>query len=147
KARAQSARRRRHEARLSPRYAPAPEDLTWGQVQRVLHEELGRFPEGRRAPLVLCYLQGKTQDEAAALLGLTKATLKRRLEQGRGLLRVRLVRRGLGPAALLMASAWPAATASAVPATLALTVVRAASLFAAGPALPGLTLARTALGG
>src|SRR5262249_15723354 len=98
-----------------------------------------------RAPLVLCYLQGKTQDEAAALLGLTKATLKRRLEQGRGLLRGRLVRRGLGPAALLIASAWPTATASAVPATWILNTVRAVALLPAGPAVSGTTLAGTAL--
>jgi RNA polymerase sigma factor (sigma-70 family) len=147
KARADADARRRHEARLPGRSVTSPEDLTWGDTERVLYEELNALAERLRAPLVLCYLQGKTQDEAAASLGLTKATLKRRLEHGRRLLRMRLVRRGLGPAALLMASAWPAATASAVPAKLALSVARAASLFAAGPARPGLNLARTALGG
>jgi RNA polymerase sigma factor (sigma-70 family) len=147
KARAHSQERRKHEARLPGRSVPPPQDMTWGETERILYEELNALAERFRAPLVLCYLQGHTQDEAAALLGLTKATLKRRLEQGRALLRVRLVRRGLGPAALLIASAWPAATASAVPATLALTTLRAASLLAAGQAVPGLTLAGTALGG
>jgi RNA polymerase sigma factor (sigma-70 family) len=125
KAQATAAKRRKHEARVPDRAAAPAEDLTWGEAQRVLHEELNRLAEPYRAPLVLCYLQGQTQDEAAALLRLTKVTLKRRLEQGRALLRARLVRRGLGPAALLLATAWPR-TASAVPAPLALAAVRAA---------------------
>src|SRR5882672_10660136 len=73
-----------------------------------------RLSEGYRAPLVLCYLEGKTRDEAATLLGVSKATVDKRLERGRALLRVRLVRRGLGPVAVL-AAAWPPATASAHP--------------------------------
>jgi RNA polymerase sigma factor (sigma-70 family) len=126
KAQTRSVKRRAHEARASSREAVPAEDLSWGEAQRVLHEELNRLAERHRAPLVLCYLQGKTQDEVTVLLGLTRATLKRRLEQARGLLRVRLVRRGLGPAALLIASAWPAATASAVPARLLVPTVKTA---------------------
>src|ERR1043165_10170977 len=64
--------------------------------------------ERYRAPLIVCYLEGKSQDEAAAQLGLPKGTLKGGLESARKLLRQRLVRRGLGPAALLLAAAWPA---------------------------------------
>src|ERR671934_285429 len=89
-------------------------------VRHLVHEELTALSERYRAPLVACYLQGKTQDEAAAELGLAKSTLKERLERGRSLLRARLVRRGLGPAALLLAAAWPSSPASAsLPASLA----------------------------
>jgi RNA polymerase sigma factor (sigma-70 family) len=146
KAQAMSAKRRAHEARAASREALPAQDLSWGEAQRVLHEELSRLAERHRAALVLCYLQGKTQDEAAAVLGLTKATLKRRLEQARALLRTRLVRRGLGPAALLIASAWPAAaaTASAVPAALMFPTVKAALLVAAGQAAAGVVSATAA---
>ncbi len=90
-----------------------------------------------RAPLVLCYLQGETQDEAARRLGLPKGTLKGRLERARELLRARLVKRGLGPAALLAAVSMPlAAQASLPPATLSATA-KAASLAAAGSLLVG----------
>lgn len=34
-------------------------------MQRVVHEELNALPERHRAALV-CYLEGRTQDEAAA---------------------------------------------------------------------------------
>jgi cytochrome c peroxidase len=135
KARAQSLARQKHEAAAPPRAYSAPDDLTWREIQAILHEELTGLAERYRVPLVACYLQGQTQDEAAAQLGLAKSTLKARLERGRSLLRARLVRRGLGPAAALVATAWPSATASAsVPGVLAASTIKAASLCAAGQA-------------
>jgi RNA polymerase sigma factor (sigma-70 family) len=95
--RTRSARRQKHEAR-SGTTAVAADDFTWREVQQLLHAELNRLPERQRAPLVHCYLEGKTQDEAARLLGVSKAAVKKRLEAGRALLRARLVRQGLGPA-------------------------------------------------
>ena len=82
--------------------------------------------------MAFCYLQGKTQDEAARLLGVSTTTIKKRLESARALLRQRLVRRGLGPAVVLALAGWPAATvAGTVPFALADSTVKAASLFAA----------------
>ena len=114
RARADCARRQRHEARTSPRCTTTdPDELTWREIRRVVHEELDRLPERHRAALVLCYLQGKTQDEAAVELGLPKGTLKGHLERGRSLLQARLVCRGLGPGVVLALAAWPAATKAA----------------------------------
>jgi RNA polymerase sigma factor (sigma-70 family) len=76
KARVAFARRRKHEGRAPARPLSGPDDLTWRELRQVLHQELARLAERYRAPLVLCYLQGKTQDEAAALLGLAKGTLR-----------------------------------------------------------------------
>jgi cytochrome c peroxidase len=135
KARAQSATRQKNETRAPARAVSEPDDLTWREVRAVLHEELAGLAERYRAPLVACYLEGKTQDGAAAQLGLAESTLKERLERGRSLLRARLVRRGLGPAAVLLAPAWPSATASAsLPAALASSTIKAAGLCAAGQA-------------
>ena len=95
--------------------------------------------------MAFCYLQGKTQDEAALALGVSKATLKKHLERARALLRVRLVRRGLGPAAVLVAGAWPGATASAgLPPALAASTVKAATALAAGHAAAGLVSTKLA---
>jgi WD40 repeat protein len=107
-----------------------PAATTWSEVAQLLHEELARLSDHHRLPLVLCYLQGHTQDRAAGLLGLSKGTLKRRLESGRALLRQRLLRRGVGLAALLLAASWPAA-ASALPPALAQATIHAAACFAA----------------
>jgi cytochrome c peroxidase len=139
KARAAFARRQKHEARASAQPPAVPsDDLTWREVQQVLHAELNRLSEGYRAPLVLCYLEGRTQDEAALLLGVSRAAVKKRLESARALLRQRLVRRALGPAALLVAAAWPAAHAAAQPPPALLAgTVKGATLVAAGQSLAG----------
>jgi RNA polymerase sigma factor (sigma-70 family) len=132
KARAQSATRQKHEARVPARQASEP-DLSWQEVRQVLHEELSGVPERYRAPLLLCYLEGATQEAAAVQLRLAKSTLRERLQRGRALLRTRLMRRGLGPAALLVAAAWPAAKACAtVPMSMMASTVKAATAVAAG---------------
>jgi HlyD family secretion protein len=61
-----------------------------------VHEEVNRLPEKYRAPLVLCDLEGRTHQEAARFLGWPIGTVKSRQSQGRGLVRDRLARRGLG---------------------------------------------------
>jgi RNA polymerase sigma factor (sigma-70 family) len=84
--------------------APEPRDLSWREGLQILDAELNALPGRLRSPLVLCYLDGLTRDEAARRLGYSLAKLKRRLEEGRGRLRARLVRRGVS-AALLVAAA------------------------------------------
>jgi RNA polymerase sigma factor (sigma-70 family) len=69
--------------------------LTQRELAAILDEELKELSARFQAPLVLCYLQEQTQDDAARQLGWSKATLRRRLERGRELLRARLVRRGI----------------------------------------------------
>jgi RNA polymerase sigma factor (sigma-70 family) len=112
KARAQSAARRKHESRGPVRPPREADDLSWREVRQVLHEEIDRLPARFRSPVVLCYLEGVTQEAAAVQLKVAKSTLRERLERGRALLRARLVRRGLGPTAALVAATWPAASAS-----------------------------------
>ena len=81
------------------------------ELLRVLDEELTALPEDERLPLILCYLEGQTQDEAARACGTCVRTLRRRLDRGRAALRGRLERRGVAPAAVLAAVAIaPAAT-------------------------------------
>jgi RNA polymerase sigma factor (sigma-70 family) len=150
-ARARRARRQRHEraAAALPR-ADGESELTWQEVRGVLDEELSRLPEKYRAPLVLCYLQGKTRDEAAEQLGWVVGAVKKRLEVGRNLLRQRLIRRGLRLSAALLATLLAKnLTPAAVPALALVAAVRAGVAFAAGqtgsvPA-PALSLAQGVL--
>ena len=48
-----------------------------------LHEEIDRLPEKYRQPIILFYLQGKTQTEAAETLGWPLGTVQIRLHRGR----------------------------------------------------------------
>src|SRR5205085_2554737 len=88
-----------------------------------LDDELARLPDRVRGPLVLCFLQERTQDEAARQLGVSLSTLKRRLDAGRETLRARLTRRGVDLTAALAAAGiggGAAATASVVESTVGL---------------------------
>ncbi|VTR93817.1 sigma-70 family rna polymerase sigma factor : RNA polymerase sigma factor, sigma-70 family OS=Singulisphaera acidiphila (strain ATCC BAA-1392 / DSM 18658 / VKM B-2454 / MOB10) GN=Sinac_5383 PE=4 SV=1: Sigma70_r2: Sigma70_r4_2: HEAT_2: T2SG [Gemmata massiliana] len=122
------ARRSRHEA--VPRVAAlAPGDeLTWGEVRALIHDELAQLPDALRAPVLLCHLEGLTIDEAAARLALPRGTLRDRLDRGRAVLRKRLAQRGLAVAAI----AFPTAISNAVPPLTVLGTARSAIRFASG---------------
>jgi hypothetical protein len=83
--------------------------------------------------LVLCYLEGKTQDEAMHQLGWSRNTFRRRLEDGRSKLRLRLTRRGITLSAGLWATLFSDQGASAaISSALAHSTVQAAIPVAAG---------------
>jgi RNA polymerase sigma factor (sigma-70 family) len=114
-----------------------PADISLREVQRIVDEELARLPGSYQAPLVLCYLEGRTQDEAARELGWSLTTLRGRLERGREMLRLRLIRRGVaGASALLLGALVPSLSSAAVPPTLLAGVAEASVPVSAGGALP-----------
>ncbi len=122
-----------------PAAATAPPDpldqLTLREAQTVLDEELHKLPAKYREPLLLCYLEAKTRDEAARQLNWPLGTLKSRVERGRELLRVGLERRGLTLSAMLTAAALtPRPTPAALSAEALRQTAQAALRFAAGPA-------------
>jgi RNA polymerase sigma factor (sigma-70 family) len=124
------ARRDQRAARERPEVHNA--DPAWEDLLRVLDAELKRLPQRYRAPLLLCYLEGRTQDEAARQLGWSLSTLRRCLESGRELLKARMTRRGATLGAGLFAGFLAPSTARA-----ALTAeLRRAVLAAATPAFP-----------
>jgi RNA polymerase sigma factor (sigma-70 family) len=85
-------------ARLPPGtdvVAPEADDVEWRDLRPVLDEEVNRLPEKYRTPIVLCYLQGKTQEEAARQLGCPKGTVAVRLSRARRRLQDQLTRRGV----------------------------------------------------
>jgi RNA polymerase sigma factor (sigma-70 family) len=149
RARAAGARRQAREAKAAgPAPALSADDLSWGEVRATLHAELAALPQRFREPLVLCYLQGLTHDEAARRLGWPGSTVKGRLQRGRTLLRARLERRGFGLGAALGAAALTGpASAGPLPRALTAAAVRAAiPLPGAAAEGPAAGLARGALG-
>src|SRR5262249_38084104 len=117
-------------------------EITWREGLAVLDEELTRLPAIYRSALVLCYLEGRTQDEAARELGCSLGALRGRLERARECLRTRLVRRGVGLSATLLGTVLASTQGStAVPPTLAIATVKAAAALGRGQALMGLVSA------
>jgi RNA polymerase sigma-70 factor (ECF subfamily) len=99
KARGNVARRWACERRVVPLPTVAPPDeVIRREVRTTLDEELSRLPECYRAPLVLCYLEGRTNEDAARELGWPAGSISYRLARGRAILRARLAHRGQGSA-------------------------------------------------
>jgi RNA polymerase sigma factor (sigma-70 family) len=122
--RSEKARRRQREQQMArPADAVTNTAHDSGELRAVLDEELDRLPERYRLPLLLCYLEGRTNEEAGRLLGWPVGTVKGRLARARDLLRGRLARRGLAPSAAVL-TAVLAESAGAVPAPLADATVR-----------------------
>jgi RNA polymerase sigma factor (sigma-70 family) len=99
RARSEAVRRKRvepigGEIPAADRQDPAAER----ELALVIDQELGRLPSKYRSPIVLCYLEGQTHEEAARQLKWPIGTVKGRLARARDLLRSRLARRGLAPA-------------------------------------------------
>jgi RNA polymerase sigma factor (sigma-70 family) len=84
----------------------APGEQSASDWQRLLHEEVFRLPEKYRRPIVLCYLGGKTNEQAAGDLGWPVGTVKGRLTRARDLLRGRLSRRGITLSAAALTTAF-----------------------------------------
>ena len=99
-----AARRRTREARLPPEQSPSTAP-TWTEIQPALDEELRRLSEPLRLAFVLCVLEGKSESEAASLMGCKRGTVSSRLTRARQLLQKRLTRRGIHLGTLLAALA------------------------------------------
>jgi RNA polymerase sigma factor (sigma-70 family) len=134
KTRSRASRQRTIEQRAVEMTVSDPSlDVTMRELQSVLDEELDSLPEKYRAPLVLCYLEGKTNIQAARALGWPEGSISRRLARGLELLRARLTRRGLTLSALLLALLLSQESAgAALPASLIASTARTAALVAAG---------------
>jgi RNA polymerase sigma factor (sigma-70 family) len=137
KARRADCRRRQREARCSlsvssPAQGDLLDDLSARELLLALDEELARLPETYRLPLILCQLQGRTQEEAARLLGWTAGSVKGRLERGRKHLQARLNRRGLALSGAMLALTVLRSGSASAASRLTSTTVRAALAFAAG---------------
>jgi RNA polymerase sigma factor (sigma-70 family) len=145
-----AAARREPGADLAALPAPAADAgadrMALREVQRLLCEEVQRLPARYRAPVVACYFEGHTYEEAASHLGWTKGTLAGRLARARELLRKRLARRGVSLGAGCLAAALaPGAAAAGALSSLIGSTLQAAARFAVGTAVPAASAPAAAL--
>jgi RNA polymerase sigma factor (sigma-70 family) len=117
KLRASQARRNRAEQSAAQAYAVTPTHVEQTEIAAVVDEEIDRLPDRLRRAVVLCYLDGRTTEQVAQMLGCPRGTVLSRLSTARERLRGRLTRRGLslpvaGISALIFASESPASLVS-----------------------------------
>jgi RNA polymerase sigma factor (sigma-70 family) len=151
KARGRIDRRRRNEeegaarARTDGCAAPADRAILDGERAEALHVEIDRLPGAFRAPVVLCYFEGLTLDEAAHRLRWPVGTLRSRLARARDKLRRGLTRRGFAlSSAAVTALVAPRSARASVSSLLCDSTTRAAIHFAARHAATGGTLSAPA---
>jgi RNA polymerase sigma factor (sigma-70 family) len=138
--------RRRHERQAPVR--EAPDDLTWEDIAGHVDAALDRLPSELRAPLVAHFLEGRSQREVAADMGINQSTVSRRIEKGVSQLRTALQEAGVAaPAAVLMGVLAESGEVAAPPAvTSALGKLALAGMGRDGTATAG-TAAKIATGG
>ena len=136
--------RERHVADVAA--STRPPELLWSDLRPILDDEVNRLPAKYRAPFLLCYVDGKTNEEAAQELGCPKGTVLSRLAWARERLRARLTRRGVTLSAGLLAAALTTkAVEAGVPAALVDATLKTALLVAAGKAVAGVASGQVAV--
>ncbi len=134
-----SKRRLREQIAARPERSPdshGPDRLAAGRELRdLVDREVARLSSAHRAAVILCDLEGRSQQDAARLLGWSEDALRGRLARARQKLRVRLERQGLAPALI----AGPGALSPPIatpPALVAATTRAAMASVLAGRAAP-----------
>jgi RNA polymerase sigma factor (sigma-70 family) len=126
-------------AAFEPTAPPADQPAIDREQAQALHDEIDRLPGAFRLPVVLCYFEGLTLDEAARRLSWPEGTLRSRLARAREKLRRGLTRRGvIVPAAVLAATLDARPASASVSSPLCDLTARAAMNFAAGHAATAL---------
>ncbi len=73
-----------------PEAVETASDIERHELGSILDEEIGRLPEKYRQPVVLCYLEGQTHEQAACRLNCTEGAVRGRLDRARERLKARL---------------------------------------------------------
>ncbi len=136
-AQASQARRTRHERRAAEMAERQITEKAPDDAAPLLHKEVSLLPERYRRPVILCYLEGLSGEQAAVQLGIPVGTVRSRLARGRERLRSRLVRHGVVLSApLLGASLVSGGPPTTLPIGLAETTIQTAMLAANGGEVP-----------
>jgi len=113
------------------------------EVRDLLDEELSRLPARYRSALILCYLEGKTHEEAARELGCPRGSMAKRLAGACDRLRRQLDRRGVKLSATLLGTLLADRTlVAAAPPVLMEATIKAGTVFAAKGSVLGLASTR-----
>jgi RNA polymerase sigma factor (sigma-70 family) len=139
RARSTAVQRQLHEKQvMAIQASKSVQPLGTDDFKELLDEEVNRLPAKYRSPIILCYMCGKTNEEASRELGCAPGTIYSRLARAREMLRSRLTRRGITLSAAALATALSeTASKAVVPPLLIHGTVQSALILAAGKGLAG----------
>jgi RNA polymerase sigma factor (sigma-70 family) len=137
-------RRAAHEAAVpAPAGGSTLDHSEAAERSRILDEELTCLSDRLRGPVVACLLQGRTYEQAAAELGGSARTVRRRLDEAKRVLRARLERRGVVPAIAAGLVAGVGTAEATVPTGLGpRTAAALADFLAGGATIPAAVIAK-----
>ena len=116
KVRSNAQKRRSRERAAAVRSVASPEaEVERMESRALLDDAIVSLPARFRVPIILCYLEGKTNSEAADLVGCSRGTIATRLARAKKLLRKRLARTGVVAPCSMLATGLSVDTMSAVP--------------------------------
>lgn len=117
----QASRRRRYEEQAAAERRDNSEPA-WSDIAPYVDQALEELPEHLRAPIILHYLEGRSQGQMAAELGIDQSTVSRLLKKALTELRERLKAAGVVPSLAVLAGLLAGNAATAAPETLAASV-------------------------
>lgn len=141
--RGESRRRRREEAWARAASSQDDRAQMWEQTAPHVDEAVSGLPDELRLPIILHFLQGKTQAEVAEELGIDRSTVSRRLQKGVDRLRGEVKKAGIVISAGLLAALLGSNAAHAAPARLVAAVGRMAIAGVGGESGEPPTLGKT----
>ena len=128
-----------------PAFDDPAQRALWHDLRPVLDEEVNRLPEKYRTPFILFYLEGMPYPEVAQELGCPKGTVSSRLTAAKGLLRKRLLRRGVALSAALFGVVLAKAASAAITVDLTCSTMQTMRLVAGGGAAKAAASARAVI--
>ncbi len=129
--------RRRHEQASAQAGADDPGPDDWSALETRIDEAIAALPDKLREPIILHFLEGRTQAELARALDVNQSTVSRRLQTGVDQLRNDLQRRGVAvPAVALAAALTEHGLGASVPASVTAALGKLALVGGAAAAAP-----------
>lgn len=142
-ARRNKATRREYENKASPEKI-ASEEATWAQLEPLIDDAIAALPDEQRLPIILHFLEQKSQGEVARELEIDQSTVSRRIGLGIETLRQRLKESGVDVSVATLGGLMAISFTHTAPATLSASLIKV-GLAGIGKATTGVSSLKLAL--